>query len=380
MMWIRDVPRRVAFVSHSVRRGCFGIPGGAFGVGAPAALLALLIAGCTAQPRWNGPSVAPNVNGRFQTAEPFDRGLADLLRYLWQRQPGEWPGMTGLPRVTEPMGRYAGPGWRVTVVGHATALIETGGTAVLTDPVWSDRIGPVPALGLRRHAAPGVRFEALPPISAVLISHNHYDHLDLPTLKRLQAAHDPVFIVGLGDGALLRDAGLRRVRELDWWQSVELAPGQRLISVPVQHWSQRRVWPSDRNLSLWQGFVHEGPAGRVYFAGDTGYGPHFREAAERLGPMSLALLPIGAYQPRWLTAYQHMDPAEAVQAHRDLGAGQSFGIHWGTFELADEGQWTPPRDLAAAVASAGLDQSAFSAPAFGHVKLVMPPVPTTGSP
>ena len=338
--------------------------------------LALCLLGCTASPRWHGPPTAHFDGERFLTAEPFDKGLLDLLRYYATREPGEWQRLDRPPGPPPPA-RVANEALRLTVVNHATVLVQADGINLLTDPIWSERAGPVSWAGPRRHLPPGIAFDDLPAIDAVIISHNHYDHLDLPTLLRLQRHHDPLFVVGLGDGEILGDAGIRKICELDWWQTIRLPGGNRLVSIPVQHWSQRQLVPSDRNLSLWQGFVLETTGGPVYFAGDTGYGPHFSEARRRLGPMRAALLPIGAYEPRWLTEFQHMDPGQGVQAHQDLAAQQSIGIHWGTFELADESQFQPPRDLRIAVARAGLAADAFIAPRFGTAVTVpaLPYVP-----
>ncbi len=197
----------------------------------------------------------------------------------------------------------------------------------------------------------------------MLISHDHYDHLDLPTLRRLRDQFDPVFVVGLGQAQPLHEQGIERTAELDWWQPWGMPNGCRLWGVQAKHWSGRT--PLRRNRSLWMSFVIETDGGPVYFAGDTGYGEHFAKARAQFGPMRYALLPIGAYKPRWLTSYQHMDPVEAVQAHLDLGAAASMGVHFGTFELSDDGQFEPVTDLALAREAKGVSQTAFHAPEFG---------------
>lgn len=344
-------------------------------------LLALCVAGLAAcaGPRYQGP-VSGHFDGRrFHNATPFDKGWRDLLRYYRTREPGVWVRDMEIAPGPPPPQRV-GPGeLRVTVVNHATVLIQADGLNVLTDPIWSERASPVSWAGPRRFVPPGLRFEDLPPIDLVLISHNHFDHMDLPTLRRLEAAHRPLFVAGLGERRFLQRHGLKRVVELDWWQALPLPTGCTLWATPTQHWTGRGF--GARNRSLWLGFVLGTRGGPVYFAGDTGYADHFRQTAARFGAMRLALLPIGAYEPRWLTAYQHMDPAEAVRAHQDLQARQSLAVHFGTFELSDEDQRQPPADLARARDAAGLPPDAFTAPAFGAGQDVPAlPTVTTGCP
>jgi L-ascorbate metabolism protein UlaG (beta-lactamase superfamily) len=229
-------------------------------------------------------------------------------------------------------------------------LLQQDGVNVLTDPIWSLRASPVSFVGPRRHHPPGLRFLDLPPIDAVVLSHNHYDHLDLPTLRRLQAAHHPRFFCGLGNQALLERAGLQRVTELDWWQSVPLTATVELIAVPAQHFSNRGLF--DRDRTLWLGYVLRGPAGLAYFAGDTGAGPHFAEIRKRLGAPRLAVLPIGAYRPEWFMSAVHESPAQTLEAHQQLGAGTTVPMHFGTFALGDDGQDEAPRTLEAAATGA----------------------------
>lgn len=339
-----------------------------------ALLMALGMVGCAA-PRHEGP-VSDHFDGqRFHNERPFEVGWADLWRYFREREPGPWSRDLTPPDHPTPPPRVDDGALRVTVINHATVLLQYDGLNVLTDPLWSDRASPVRWAGPRRYIAPGLRFEQLPPIDAVLISHDHYDHLDLPTLRRLQETHAPRFIVGLGEAAWLRKAGLQQVIELDWNQAYTLAPGLRVVGQRCQHWTGRR--PGQRNRSLWMAYLLETRGGPVYFAGDTGYGSHFRETAERFGPMRLALLPIGAYQPRWLTEYQHLDPVQAVEAHRDLRALRSLGVHFGTFQLSEEGQYQPVTDLAQARAASDLPAEAFTAPVFGTAYDIapLPPAP-----
>lgn len=341
-------------------------------------LSALLPVACALKPAWNGP-VSDHFDGaRFHNAEPFDKGAFDLIRFAFTREPGEWT-RDLTPSLQPPPLPWVGEGiLRATVINHASVLIQADGLNLLTDPIWSERASPLSWAGPRRFVAPGLRFEDLPAIAAVLISHDHYDHLDLPTLQRLQAEHDPLFLVGLGEGGTLRAAGIGKVVELDWWQSHVLPNGHKVWGAPAVHWTGR--WPWGRNRSLWMSWVLETAAGPVYFAGDTGYGPQFTAARERFGPMRLALLPIGAYAPRWLTAYQHMDPIESVRAFGDLQAEAALGIHFGTFELSDDGQRQPVEDLAHARAAAGVAEARFQAPVFGAGYDFGPlPVPVSGA-
>jgi L-ascorbate metabolism protein UlaG (beta-lactamase superfamily) len=244
----------------------------------------------------------------------------------------------------------------VTFVGHSTFLIQTAEANVLIDPMYAPRAGPLELAGPRRVRSPGVRFDDLPPISLVLLSHNHYDHCDLGTLKRLERLSHPVAVTPPGNGRLLRAAGFGRIEELDWWQTSSTAP-VRVTVTPAQHFSARH--PFDRNKALWGGFLLEVGGRRIYHAGDSGYGSHFREIGQGLGPIDLALIPIGAYEPRWFMRDIHLNPAEAVQAHLDLGARQSFAMHFGTFQLTPEGIDQPVHDLATALRDRGVPVEQF---------------------
>lgn len=317
---------------------------------------------------WQGetrPAASDHFDGQrfFNPGAQFDKGFFDLVRFAFTRQPGQWKRDLEIAPAHAPPPLMGDGELRVTFINHATLLIQADGINVLTDPIWSLRASPFSWAGPRRFVPPGIAFEDLPEIDVVLISHDHYDHLDLPTLKRLHAEHDPLFVVGLRQGDLLRDHGIQNIQELDWWQPLKLENACQLWGARSQHWTGRGL--HGRNRSLWLSFVLETKGGPVYFAGDTGYADHFKQAHQRFGAMRLALLPIGAYQPRWLTAFQHMSPDEAVQAHLDLNAARSLGIHFGTFELADDGQFEPPQALARAVARNGIAPDRFHAPEFG---------------
>jgi L-ascorbate metabolism protein UlaG (beta-lactamase superfamily) len=251
----------------------------------------------------------------------------------------------------------------VTFIGHATFLIQTAAGNLLTDPMYSDRAGPFGLLGPRRVRQPAVPFDDLPPISTVLLSHNHYDHCDRPTLERLARRFDPVVITPIGNGALVKSTGLRKVEELDWWQDATTST-LPLTLTPAHHFSART--PFDRNRALWGGFTIAVAQRRIYFAGDSAYAPFFREIRRRLGPIDLALLPIGAYEPRWFMRAVHMNPAEALQAHLDLEASESIAMHFGTFQLTTEGIDEPVRALEQARHAHQVEPSAFRAIGFGE--------------
>jgi L-ascorbate metabolism protein UlaG (beta-lactamase superfamily) len=218
----------------------------------------------------------------------------------------------------------------VTFVNHATFLIQLDGMTILADPVWSERASMLSWAGPRRVRKPGVRFEDLPRIDLILLSHNHYDHCDAPTLRRLQRRFSPPIAVAAGDAPLVRRLGFSDVRELDWWDETTVG-GLKITFVPTQHSSARGLF--DRQRSLWGGYMIESGARRVCFGGDAGYSTHFSAIRARLGAPDIAILGIGAYEPRWFMAPIHMNPAEAVRAHRVLGARHSIGMHFGTFQL-----------------------------------------------
>lgn len=259
--------------------------------------------------------------------------------------------------------RVEGSEIHFTHINHSTVLIQTEGLNILTDPIFSDRCSPLSWAGPRRVRNPGIKFEDLPPIDIVLISHDHYDHLDLPTIEKLIQRDGPRFYVGLGVGE--RFSTMHQVEEMDWWDKLDFNERVKIHFVPVQHFSGRTLW--DRNSTLWGGFVIELPQKKIYFGGDTGYGPHFRETFDRFGIMDLAILPIGAYEPRGFMAYAHVNPEEAVQAHLDLNSRLSLGVHYGTFQLTAEEYDAPLRALGDALRGRQIPAARFITPAFGEV-------------
>ncbi len=252
---------------------------------------------------------------------------------------------------------------QVTWIGHSTFLVQMAGINLLTDPIWSERASPVDFAGPKRYVPPGLKWQDLPAIDAVIISHNHYDHLDLPTVKRL--GHRPSFFVPLGLARWFRSAGLSKVVELDWGESAGWGP-IKFHSVPAQHFSSRGLF--DRDASLWASWVLEGPSGRLFFSSDSGYSPDFKEIGARFGPLRLSLLPIGGYQPRWFMRPMHVDPPEAVKIHQDLRSQQSIGMHWGTFKLTDEPLSEPPLYLARSLTEAGLPPESFLVLKIGETR------------
>lgn len=304
---------------------------------------------------------------KFRNAEPPPAG-AFWAFMRWQLfEPGvPWPEKV-LSEHDRPPQRVHGNALRVSYVGHATVLLQVAGMNILTDPVWAERASPVSFAGPKRVREPGVAFEDLPPIDIVLVSHNHYDHLDTATLARLWQRDRPLIVTPLGNLVSMRgkEKDLQAV-ELDWGDSVA-KESIRITAEPMQHWSARG--PIDQNLALWAAFVLKTPAGSIYFAGDSGYGSgeHFRAASCKHGPMRLAILPIGGYEPRWFVGYAHMNPEEAVQAAIDLRADYVIGHHWATFRLTNEAIDEPAQRFTVAVARAGITADRFRAITPGMV-------------
>jgi L-ascorbate metabolism protein UlaG (beta-lactamase superfamily) len=291
------------------------------------------------------PGFPKHFDGRrfYNPDAPQSPGLLDALRWKLTSRPQPSPRFISDEQSIPPR-RVEGSGLRTTLVNHSTVLLQQHGSNILTDPIWSERASPLSWAGPRRHRKPGISWENLPPIDVVLISHNHYDHLDLRTLRRLAARGDSTFIVPARCARLLRAENIGPAHEMDWGESLPLT-GCTIHCVPAMHSSSRRIY--DRNKTLWCGHVIECRERLVYFAGDTAFGSHFAQIRERFGSPHVALLPIGAYEPRWFMSPIHMAPDEAVRAHRILGAKTSIAIHHGTFQLTDEAIDTPRQQLIA---------------------------------
>jgi len=285
-------------------------------------------------------------NGKrfFNPDAPQAPGYLEALRWKLTNRPEPSPRFVADVEQSIPLRRVDGNGLRITLVNHSTVLLQQQGSNILTDPIWSERASPLSWIGPRRRRKPGVRMEDLPCIDVVLISHNHFDHLDLPTLRQLVARGDSTFVVPARLARLLRSENIGPTHELDWGELLSLK-NFTVYSVPALHFSARGIY--DRNRTLWCGYVIECRERLVYFAGDTAFGPHFAQIREKFGSPRLALLPIGAYEPRWFMSRVHMAPEEAVKAHRILAAETSIAIHHGTFRLSDEGIDTPKKELIA---------------------------------
>ncbi len=309
--------------------------------------------------------------GRFVVEDHSAGGsIWELMKWQMGNRPAKWPRRLVLGDHGGPQERVLGTDLHATWIGHSTVLLQTNGLNILTDPFLSMRASPVPFAGPRRVRQAALAAHELPPIDIVLVSHNHYDHLDIPGLRQVLRHHAPLFITPLGNHRYLQR--VRRkfdCQELDWRQTHEHGP-VRITVMPALHWSKRNV--HDTNRALWGAFVIETPGGVIYFAGDTGFGDgrSFKEVAERFGAPRLSLLPIGAYEPRWFMKSQHMDPADAVAAHRLLASSISIGIHHGTIQLTNEAIDAPVMELEAALRVAGIDASLFLTPAAGETLVI----------
>jgi L-ascorbate metabolism protein UlaG (beta-lactamase superfamily) len=293
----------------------------------------------------SGPSPAPAPPGetdytidfdgtRFHQPEPVEHPFGDWAKRTRTAHRGPWPDFTNTPLGAAPASRVCDGEIAVAFVNHATLLIQMDGVNILTDPTWAERS--VPTVGVKRRRPAGLRFEDLPEIDAVVVSHNHHDHMDVPTLRRLSKDFHPRIYVGLRNRVFLERKGIMGGHDLGWWQSAEIAPGVTVTAVPARHHSNRSLF--DRNRTLWCGFVISGPSGSVFFAGDTGWGRHFAEIGKRFPDIRVALLPIGGFMPEWYQRKQHIGPVDALQAMRDLEAETLIPMHFGTFPNGEEAE------------------------------------------
>ena len=307
---------------------------------------------------------APFDGQRFENLEPFDhKGLWDVIKWkVSKNKAGKtWPDYQEIP-THHPLSQRSEE-LQFAVINHATVLIQMAGINILTDPHFSLRASPFSWIGPKRHRNPGISFKDLPPIDIVFISHNHYDHMDLESLIRLEKKFSPHFYAGLKSAEFLKDQGIQKSYDMDWWETIPFQQ-LKLTFVPSQHWSGRGLF--DRRKMLWGGLYLEGNSKKVYFAGDTGYGSFLKTIKKKLGPPDVSFLPIGAYRPRWLMSQVHLDPEDAVLASLDLESKRSFGIHFATFKLSNEGIDEPLLDLAPALKKYQIPKETFIVPEFGR--------------
>jgi L-ascorbate metabolism protein UlaG (beta-lactamase superfamily) len=313
---------------------------------------------------------------RFRNFSPRRNTYGALLRWLLSRRPGPWQQWTDAQPGPRPP--KSSQFLRITFVNHATFLLQIAGINILTDPIWSERASPVSWAGPRRHRPPGILLEDLPPIDLILLSHDHYDHLDIPTLQRLAHEHHPTIYAGLKNAHLLSRHGIGNVVELDWWQEAAARSDMWITAVPAQHFSGRLPFQADK--TLWCGFVVQTGDSTVYFAGDTGVGPHLGQIAGRFPEIDLAILPIGAFRPEWFMGEVHMSPREAVEAHLSLRARVSVAGHFGTFRLADDGQDEPVEILREVLSQTELGRSEFWVLGFGEGRELSAPAESLNQP
>ena len=306
-------------------------------------------------------------NPTLESAAATTHGVSDLLRWRAERQKTAWPHLAQNPPLPSPPTTAEAGTAAITFINHSSFLIRFANAVVLTDPIFSSRCSPLSQIGPKRVRPPGLGLADLPRLDLVLLSHNHYDHMDLPSLREIQRRHDPQIVTLLGNARILARHGIKAA-ELDWWQTI-VVRGLNIAATPARHFAART--PFDRNRALWGGFMLQSAVdeGRVFFAGDTGAGPHWDAIRARLGAPDVALLPIGAYEPRWFMAPVHMNPAEAVAAHLALSARRSISMHFGTFQLTDEAIDAPLLALETACQAAGLADGTFLTHEFGESRV-----------
>lgn len=331
-------------------------------------LVAVSVGAVISAPRYVGP-VSDHFDGKhfFTPGAPSPKGFREVIGWQMNHERTQpWPPYRNDPPAPAPPARVDGDSVRVTFINHATVLLQFNGLNVLTDPIFNQRVSPFQFAGPKRNCPPGICFADLPRIDVLLLSHNHWDHLEIDTVKKICTQHQPQVFCTLGVKAFLERHGCRNVTEMDWQQTARINADTLLHCVPAQHFSGRGIL--DRNATLWAGYVLDSQkAGKLYFAGDSGYGPHFRAIGEQFGPLRLALIPIGAYKPKWFMSPVHCSPDEAVQIHQDVKSQQSVAIHFGTFPLADDGEREPVQDLRLALDARQIPVRQFRALKNGEI-------------
>ncbi|UCD64815.1 MAG: MBL fold metallo-hydrolase [Candidatus Zixiibacteriota bacterium] len=322
-------------------------------------------------PHYRGP-VSDHFNGsEFVNRRPIrEHSFGDLVRHIMAEAEAKWDDRTDNDSYPPPPERAERGELYVTFVGHSTVLIQMDGLNILTDPMWSERASPVSFIGPGRVRPAGVALGDLPPVDYVLLSHNHYDHMDLPTLRQLAEKHAMPIITGLGNTAFLDKKGVAGARDFDWGDSLRLTEEVTLFVLPARHFSGRGL--TDHHRSLWVSFLLKGPAGAVYFAGDSGYDTHFARIGRRFGPIRLAILPIGCYLPDWFMGDVHLSPREALMVSAELRAPTALAVHFGTFELGTDGQYQAAGELQAGLEAAEGNSPGFWVLDFGEGRRVPP--------
>lgn len=340
----------------------------------------LILGACSTPPAMDDRHLnSPNFrDGKFRNLDARaqnNKTLWDVLKWRMTAERSAWPLFEDDNVTTQADAQVDDASVRITMINHASFLIQAAGVNVITDPVFSDRASPFTFMGPKRHRAPGIALADLPKIDAVIISHAHYEHLDRPSLEKIEDAHAPRYYIPLRNHDLLPHTAQqdKRIAEMDWGEKINLNDRVQIIFLPAQHWSARGLF--DRNDRFWGAFLirftlRDGSTRQVYFAGDTGYNDHFAAVRKEYGAVDAALLPIGAYEPRWFMQMQHMNPADAIMAHRDLASKRSIGMHFGTFQLTDEAIDQPAKDLKAALQAAGIGADDFAVPKNGQTFVI----------
>ncbi len=341
---------------------------------------ALVLGGCSSQVEVPDPTKPHRTSAGFRNSDgnTINPGVFDVIRLYWDMW---WTARPPVPPELNP--RVPDLGYlqenrsenSMTWIGHSTLLLQVAGLNVLTDPMFSDHAAPYAWMGHKRRVQPAMSIEELPSIDVVVISHDHYDHLDEASVKSIAAKFNPLFIVPLGVDAMLRDWGVTNVRALDWWEQVDVATKTgvqvQIHCVPAHHWSKRGMFSA--NQTLWAGYVIKSGEFGMLFAGDTGYSQDYKAIGAKFPALDMAILPVGSWAPRWFMQAQHVDPAEAIQIHKDLGAKRSIGVHWGTFDLSTELIDAPRTEVPKALAAAGVSPDDFILLQNGETAMWRPP-------
>jgi len=330
--------------------------------------LALIIGYLLSGPAYTGP-ITDHFNGK-QFLNPSGiqaKGFSNVLKYFQEKRTEQWFKNYETAVREDPIPEPNISEIQYTYVNHSTFLIQHQGVKILTDPIWSERCSPFQFVGPARMRPPGIPFENLPIIDLVLLSHNHYDHLDKNTIEHIEEQWSPKFIVPLGLKKVMEKMGCKNVQEIDWWESIDYKKLQ-IKAVPANHFSSRGMF--DRDVTLWAGFVIKSPSHKIYFLGDSGYSDLFKTIGEREGPFDLSFIPIGAYLPEWFMSPIHISPKEAVQVHLDVKSKKSVAMHFGTFPLALDGPERAPEELIDNLHKLDIDLQSFFIPDEGGVYLL----------